>query len=188
MLAAGVLGIISSTQTWLDVTVADGSSSTLSVSGAAAIPVLAPLSLAVLATGAALSIIGVVLRYVFGILTLVIAAGLLYATAEVAFGRPVTAVSSTVTEATGISGIDAVSDLVSDVSVTPWPFFSLVAWIILICGSVFLLATARRWYRGGRKYDTSTRRATVDGQPLDSIDSWDDLSRGDDPTAPGDAR
>ena len=37
--------------------------------GAAALPVLAPLSLAVLALGGALSIVGLVLRYVFGALT-----------------------------------------------------------------------------------------------------------------------
>ncbi|MBA8816147.1 putative membrane protein (TIGR02234 family) [Microbacterium halimionae] len=188
VLSAGALGIISSTQTWLSVTVADGSSSSLPVSGAATIPVLAPLSLAVLAAGAALSIIGLVLRYIFGVLTLVIAGGLSYATAQVAFAPPVTAVSSTVTEATGISGIDAITDLVSDIVVTPWPFISLLAWIILIFGSIFMLFTARRWNRGGRRYDTAARREVDDGKPLDSIDSWDGLSRGDDPTAPGDAR
>ena len=73
VLAVGALGIISSTQTWLAVTLRQGPDSALLVPGAAALPVLAPLSLAVLALGAALSIVGLVLRYVFGALTIVIA-------------------------------------------------------------------------------------------------------------------
>ncbi|MDF2491797.1 MAG: hypothetical protein K0Q58_375, partial [Microbacterium sp.] len=39
---------------------------------------------------------------------------------------------------------------------------------------------------GGRKYEAAARRAqrrTPEG-PLDAVDSWDDLSRGDDPTTP----
>ena len=71
----GALGVISSTQTWLH-------GRARRRRGARArrcparppIPVLAPLSLAVLALGAALSIVGLVLRYVFGALTVAIAA------------------------------------------------------------------------------------------------------------------
>ena len=50
---AGAIGVISSTQTWLVVTLA-GAEHELTVPGAAAVPVLAPLSLAVLALGGAL--------------------------------------------------------------------------------------------------------------------------------------
>ncbi|MFH5905902.1 hypothetical protein ACHM19_15340, partial [Clostridium perfringens] len=46
MLLAGALGVISSTQTWIDVTLADGAQQTLAVPGADAVPVLTPLSLA----------------------------------------------------------------------------------------------------------------------------------------------
>jgi hypothetical protein len=49
----GAIGVISSTQTWLTVELADGAHHTLEVPGASAVPVLAPLSLAVLALGAA---------------------------------------------------------------------------------------------------------------------------------------
>ena len=92
-LAAGAVGVISSTQTWLVATLDDGAQHTLAVSGAAAVPVLAPLSLAVLALGAALSIVGLLLRFVFGALTVAIAGVLGFLSVQVAFGAPVTAVA-----------------------------------------------------------------------------------------------
>lgn len=184
ILGAGALGVIASTQTWFTVILADGSTETLAVTGAAAIAVLTPLSLAVLALGAALSIVGRLLRYLFGILTVVIGTGLLFATTQAAFFDRVNAVDSTVTEATGISGDNAMASLVSGVSLTPWPYVAVVVWVVLAVTGVFVLATAAQWSRGGRKYQTHTARNTPEGLPLDSIDSWDDLSRGDDPTAP----
>ena len=66
-LLAGAIGIISSTQTWLTVQRTDAGAEIL-VPGASALVLLAPLSLAVLALGAALSIAGPVLRLVFAIL------------------------------------------------------------------------------------------------------------------------
>ncbi len=100
--------MISSTQTWLVVTLGGAAAHTLTVSGAAAIPVLAPLSLAVLALGAVLSIAGLVLRYVFGALTVAIAAILAWLTAAVAFTHPTSAIAGAVTAATGITGAGAV--------------------------------------------------------------------------------
>jgi hypothetical protein len=186
---AGAIGVISSTQTWLTVTLDDGAEHVLSVAGADAVPVLAPLSLAALALGGALSIVGLVLRYVFGALAVAIGATLAVLTAQIAFTRPLSAVASTVTTATGLTGEKAVADLVLQVDPTPWPAVTLVAWIVLFAAGVFTLVTARRWRGSGRRYatDASTRPAATAGpaasRPHDAIDSWDDLSRGDDPTA-----
>uniref|UniRef100_UPI0003B49BE0 Trp biosynthesis-associated membrane protein n=1 Tax=Microbacterium sp. B19 TaxID=96765 RepID=UPI0003B49BE0 len=73
MLLAGALGVISSTQTWIDVTLADGAQQTLAVPGADAVPVLTPLKPRALALGAALSIVGRVPAYVLGAIALAIA-------------------------------------------------------------------------------------------------------------------
>ena len=101
---AGAIGVISSTQTWLVVTLAGRRARSSPVAGAAAVPVLAPLSLAVLALGGALSIVGLVLRYVFGVLTVAIALVLGVLTAQIAFAQPLDAAAPTVTDATGITG------------------------------------------------------------------------------------
>lgn len=200
--ACGALGVISATQTWLVVVLDDGAAHALEVPGASAIPVLTPLSLAVLALGAALSIVGTVLRYVFGALSVLIGAVLAWQTALVAFERPVGAVASIVTEATGIAGEASIAELVASVSPTPWPAVTLAAWIVLILAGAFTLATARAWAGTGRRYRreagahnteqhaargvarNGTSAHTAPGsRPHDAIDDWDDLSRGEDPTA-----
>ena len=195
-LLVGALSVISSTQTWLVAVLDDGAQHELAVTGAAAVPVLTPLSLAVLALGAALSIVGVVLRSAFGMLTVAIAALVGFLSGQIAFSTPVSAVASTVTAATGISGAEAVDALVGSVSATPWPAITFVLAVILCATGLFTLATARGWSRTGRRYESDAATAAAAGveapasRPFDAIDSWDDLSRGDDPTvdpAPGPA-
>ena len=188
-LAVGAVGVISSTQTWLVVTLDDGGRHEIVVAGAAAVPVLTPLSLAVLALGAALSIVGLVLRYAFGVLTVAIAATLGLLSAQVAFAAPVSAVASTVTAATGITGAEAVDALVATVTATPWPAITLAASVILLAAGLLILVTARRWGRSGRRYESDAASAAdpdaeaAASRPHDAVDSWDDLSRGTDPTA-----
>lgn len=187
-LAVGAISLVSSTQTWLVAVLDDGGGQELLVAGASAVPVLAPLSLAVLALGGALSVVGLVLRYVFGVLTVGIAVILGLLSAEVAISAPVSAAASTVTAATGITGADAVADLVSSVTATPWPSVTLVAAVALLAAGLFVLVTARRWARTGRRYESESAASTGGGaeapasRPFDAIDSWDDLSRGADPT------
>ena len=184
--ACGALGVISSTQTWLAVVLDDGAAHTLEVSGAAAIPILTPLSLAVLALGAALSIVGLVLRYLFGGLSIVIGAVLTWQTARVAIEHPIGAYASVVTDATGIAGDASVAQLVASVSATAWPVVTLAAWAVLVLAGAFTLATARGWAGTGRRFrtdDTARRAGAAGSRPHDAIDDWDDLSRGEDPTA-----
>jgi len=175
MLLAGALGVISSTQTWIDVTLADGAQQTLAVPGSDAVPVLTPLSLAALALGAALSIVGPVLRYVLGVIALAIAGAVGVATAVLLLTLPVSATAATVTKATGISGTDAVADLVASMALTPWPAVTLLAELILAAAAVFALVTARRWQgSAGRKYRRrracgrlpSPRRHRLVGRPV----------------------
>ena len=95
VLAMGAVGVLSSTQTWLVVALESGAQQELAVTGAAAVPVLAPLSLAALALGAAISIVGFVLRCVFGALTLAIGGTIGFLSAQAVFATPQPASSST---------------------------------------------------------------------------------------------
>lgn len=184
LVVCGALTVISSTQTWLVVVLDDGAGHALDVPGASAIPVLAPLGLAVLALGGALSIVGLALRYVFGALTVLIAALLGALTVQIVLAHPVGAVASTVTESTGITGEGAVTELVSSIAATAWPVITLVTTVVLLAAGVFILATAHVWKGSGRRYRTEDVRETAaaGSRPHDAIDSWDDLSRGEDPT------
>jgi uncharacterized membrane protein (TIGR02234 family) len=182
----GALGVISSTQTWMHVALVDGASEDLAVPGASAVAVLAPLSLAAIALGLALSIAGTVLRYVFGVLAVVIAVALGAFTAWVLFAQPTSAIAATVTAATGIAGETALSALVESITVTAWPAITLVVCVVLLAAGLFALLTAHTWPRSGRRYrtedDAGPAAASAGSRPHDAIDSWDDLSRGEDPT------
>ncbi|WP_426168891.1 Trp biosynthesis-associated membrane protein [Microbacterium sp. DWRC1-3] len=179
-LLAGAIGIISSTQTWLTVERADAGEAIL-VPGASALVLLAPLSLAVLALGAALSISGKVVRLVFGVLAGATALFLGWSTLQLLLAEPFDAVAATVTEVTGLAGGDAVREVVVSIVPSAWPFIALVGWALLLLASVVVLMTWRGWKVGGRRYRTDHVEVAHNG-PVDAVDSWDELSRGTDPT------
>ncbi|GAB3601829.1 Trp biosynthesis-associated membrane protein [Microbacterium aureliae] len=195
ILAPAALGVVSATQVWVTATLADGAAEPLQVAGADAVPLLTPLSLAALALGAALSIAGRILRYAFGVLCVLLAAALGALTVPVVAAPPVSSVASSVTEATGITGLAAVAELVVSLVATPWPAIALAAWLVLLSAGVLVLLTAHRWSASDRRYRSAAEagsgareaRMPAAGETarrrVDAIDSWDDLSRGDDPTA-----
>jgi hypothetical protein len=180
ILAAGAIGLIGSTQTWVVATLADGD---LPVSGAVAVPVLQPLMLTALALGLVLTLVGRVLRYVLGALALVVAGAVIALSAPMLGAPPLSAVAPAVTERTGLAGTEAVAGVVHDVAATPWPLVTIVAAVVLGLAGLAVLATAHQWTRGGRRYGaTAEPVARTEDTTLNAVDSWDDLSRGDDPT------
>ncbi|MFD6699132.1 MULTISPECIES: Trp biosynthesis-associated membrane protein [unclassified Microbacterium] len=178
ILLAGGIGILSSTQTWLTVTRADGGEA-LDVAGNAALPVVAPLSLTALALCAAIALVGPVLRRVFAAIAVAVGALMLVLTTRILFQHPLDAVSPALTKATGLAGNTALAAIVDGIAVTAWPWAALVGWILLVLGGGLALATAGRWRSGGRRYRTAP---TPHDGPVDAVESWDDLSRGTDPT------
>lgn len=178
---AGGIGIISSTQTWLSIQRADAGEPIL-VPGADALALLAPLSLAVLALGAALAIVGIVLRYLFAALALLAGALLIWWTAEILLNTPESAYGPTVTETTGLAGGTAVADVIATITPSFWPFFALFGWALLVLTALFVLITAKQWKSGGKRFRTDTTSQEDADGTVDAIDSWDDLSRGTDPT------
>lgn len=179
-LLAGAIGIISSTQTWLTVERADAGEAIL-VPGASALVLLAPLSLAVLALGAALSIAARVLRVIFAVLAGAASVLLGWSTIQM-LASPIGSVGPAVSDATGLAGDGALSDVVRAVVPTAWPAIALVGWVILLAASVFVLLTWRGWKAGGRRYRTDVSESAHGDGPVDAVDSWDELSRGTDPT------
>ncbi len=184
ILVGAAVALIGSTQTWVDVVLRGGAFEPLHVAGASVVPLLAPLSLAALALCLALTIVGPVLRYVFGALGVVIGAGLAAGAWRIVAETPVDAVASAVTEATGLAGAATVGGLIDSMTLTPWPVLTLAAAVMVIAGGALTLITAHRWPGAGRRFRTSPTTAAATGsRPHDAIDSWDDLSRGEDPTA-----
>lgn len=179
LMAASGLVLLGTTQTWLNVTIADAHEA-FPVSGSEAPPLAQPLALAVLALALVLTLVGRALRYVLGAIATAAGVGLVAAIVPVVTGPPAAAYAVAVTEHTGLSGDDAIAEIVTSVEQTAWPIVCLVASVVVVLAGAFVLATAHLWRAGGRRFDT-TAHAPSSG-PVDPIDSWDELSHGEDPT------
>jgi uncharacterized membrane protein (TIGR02234 family) len=170
------LTMLSVTQTWWTVEVADRS---LDIAGTDASPALSALALAGFALTAALAISGPVFRIVMGLLQTAIGATVVFAAIN-SVTDPITTSTSIITEATGVAGSESVASLVDQVALTGWPWLAVVAGVFSLLVGVFLLFTTRRWPMASRKYQSV--RLDDPNAPRDSVGDWDALSDGSDPT------
>jgi hypothetical protein len=176
-LALSGLVLVAWTQSWITVVIESGA--TLAVGGDIAAPALSTLSLAGLALVAALTVAGPVFRVILGVLETLLG-GLIASSGIIALADPVAATAPAVTAATGISGIESIRALVSSSSVTAWPALTVLLGFLLIGLALVLIVTARRWPVSGRKYEAV--RVEPIGGDRSSVESWDALSGGNDPT------
>jgi uncharacterized membrane protein (TIGR02234 family) len=189
------LGLAGATQTWFTVTLTKeaGHPTPISVSGSDASPALTALSLAALALALAFAIAGRVARIIIGVIGVILGATVVFAAA----GDPMRSagVRDAVSAATGITGDSSVHALFASVDASAWPTLALVGGILIGLGSLAALVTGGRWPGGSRRYD-AVRFEDADGQaspapkrapesrPGDAaVDDWDELTRGEDPTA-----
>lgn len=175
------LTLIAWTQQWLTVTLTDPGRDVLTVDGAVAAPALAALALATLALGAALAIAGTVFRYILGVLEVLLGASVALS-AVLVFLDPVGAAEAAVTDATGIAGTESVAAIVDSAVVTGWPAITLVLGVATAVAGIAVVVTARSWPRSSKKYSAVTLEPVATDDMPDAVDSWDELTRGDDPT------
>jgi len=189
VIAASGLGLLAWTQVWVSVRLAaDGTSQqVIDVTGTIAAPGLTALALAGLALAGALTIAGVVIRIVLGILEMLLGVSVILS-AALALADPVGASAAAVTTATGIAGSDSTRAAVQSATLTFWPFLALAAGILMLLVGLVVCVTARRWPGPTTRYETTRfapvmDAATGQSRPRDAVDDWDGLTRGDDPTA-----
>lgn len=185
VLALAVFG--ATTQTWITVNLdsaqlgqAGGSGNTLPVQGSKAATAVTALAVVALAGGLAASIAGKIARVVITVIIILASAGIIAAAATV-LTDPLAASQGAIAAATGITGGDA------EVAVTAFPVLAVVAGVLLGLGALLIIPAGRYW-KGRTKYDAPVQGSVAAGGvrpaagPVDEIDSWDRLSRGDDPT------
>ena len=101
--------------------------------------------------------------------------------------NPLSAVSTKVSELTGVAGERSIGEQVSSVSAQPLPLAAAALILVAVTAiSVSALVLASGW-RASRKYAASGARgpARSPSDVLDRQDAWDSLSLGEDPTAEG---
>ncbi|WP_228493683.1 MULTISPECIES: Trp biosynthesis-associated membrane protein [unclassified Rathayibacter] len=200
--SSAILGIVllaaleltASTQPWFTLTLAASGGDVgqrIDVAGTVASPALSALALAGLALAAALAIAGPAFRVVLGVLQFVLGGSVVLA-AVTAWADPVRAGASLVTGATAIAGEQSVAALVASSSDTAWPLVALACGVLTAALGVVVVVTVRRWPGAAKKRASRFEPAgdghgtssveTEDGA-IDPVVSWDELSRGDDPTS-----
>jgi len=206
------MALLAATQTWFSIRLTDTAnhSATISVAGSVAAPALTALALAGLALTAALAIAGPVFRIVLALLGILLGVSVLLS-AITAVSDAVRASASAITSATGVAGDASVRHLVHSVETQFWPWLAIVAGVVIVLASAAVIVFSRGWPGPSRKYQTrfagedgrpaeevvadaaddeDTPEDASDDTPegpqtLDrdtAIDSWDELTRGDDPT------
>jgi len=192
-LAASTLALLAWTQVWVHAAVLGTGTEdlVLAVDGSEASPAITALALAGFALAGALTIAGRVVRVVLGALEVLIGVSVFIASLQVVT-EPALASAPAVTKATGIAGTDSILAVVTEATVTPWPVVALVAAVGMIGCGVAIIVTAGRWPGATTKYQTSRMEpvagSSVRSEPAsksapDPVVDWDDLSRGQDPTA-----
>ena len=174
ILALAVFG--ATTQTWIEVRLdpTGASNSDLHVQGSKAATAVTALAVVALAGGLAASIAGKIARWIIAVLITVSAAGIILAAVTVILD-PLGAAQGSIAAATGVSGGQA------DAAVTAFPVVAIVAGSLLAVCAIVLPLAGRHW-TSRTKYDAAARVKKSGSEPVDEIDSWDSLSRGEDPT------
>lgn len=201
VLALAVFG--ATTQTWITVNLDPdqlgqaGGRNTLPVQGSKAATAVTALAVVALAGGLAASIAGRIARILITAIIILASAGII-AAATTVLSDPLAAAQGSIAAATGVTGGSA------EVSVTAFPVLAVVAGALLGLGALLIIPAGRYW-KSRTKYDAAggaaagagtgaaaagaasdaapaTGGVTAPAGPVDEIDSWDRLSRGDDPT------
>lgn len=180
LLLGGTLALIGSTQTWVTATGFEATHITnVELSGQEASPVITAMSLVIIAAGAALSIAQNIGRWIIGCVAILGSLAIGFTTINVIFS-PFNAVAQKISETTGTSGT---TDIAGDIEVSFLPWLTVVGAVVVLASGIIALTYGSRWPLGKtKKYDMSQQtQVDHDGQ-LDEIDTWDELSRGEDPT------
>lgn len=177
-LAAGAALAGTTRATWISTRSADitGAARTVEVSGADAAPAVLALALVAVAAALATGLSGRWLRLLTGPALLL--TGLAAAVAAVgAAVRPAGAAAGAVAEGTGVAGAHITA------APTLWPWAALGAAVLVALDGALVLVVGAHWRRTAR-YDREPEELADPAE--DPAAAWDALSRGEDPTGPGD--
>lgn len=168
--------LLTATQTWWTMSIAQGTN--ITVQGSTAVSALVAIGVALLALCAALSLCGRLSARTLSILeTLFALAGgalmLIAAHDPIAASRPVLAT------ATGVSGVETLRTLVESTRTSAWLVVTFVVLVLIAAHGVQGWIVSARW-TAPSGYKRRRRVVVVDLE--DSASVWDALSDGDDPT------
>ncbi len=174
----GGLALMFAGQTWLTAHRSDGGTD-VSVTGAQLLGVLTPATFAVLLVALGIMFVPASLRRLLA-LALLAAIGVLIGLAIVVASNPSGFLdSAAIRTATGLTGDPA--SYISSVDLTAMPWLTVGAFALALIGAGLAVVTSPRWPDRGQVAKASSERAAK-SQHVSRIETWDELSSGDDPT------
>ena len=193
-MTASAATLLAWSQPWFHLGIANASDTALKidVSGSVAAPALAALALASLALVGALAISGPFFQLVMGFLAIAIG-GCIALSGALAVGNPVAASAPAVSAVTGVSGTGSLATVVESSATTAWPILGFAAAAIMVAAGLGVFFTRRLWPSASQRHNR-VRFESVPGagaqetaqhsedRSCDPVATWDDLSRGADPT------
>ena len=176
-LTGGALGLLAASRPWVHAVVLDPvlGRTAVTASGRQAAPVVPAVALVALAGGVALLLARTLGRRVAGLL-LVLAGAAEIAAASSAVRSPEAGVSDLVARAVGAVGAADVR-----VTVTGWPWLAVASGVLVALAGVLTVLRARHWAVRASRYDAPAE-VSAPVQDGEGPDTWDALSRGEDPT------
>lgn len=186
-LTVAAIALISWSQSWFIVSLNGqfNQHSDLAVGGDTSAPAIVAVALASAAGLAAMAISGPFFRVVLALLEIILA-GCVILSAVVAISDPTAAVSSAVTKATNLEGAEATARLISSITLTVWPFIALGSGVLMALLGIAILVTGQGWPASGRRYEPVRFEAAdppIQSVGYSSVEEWDELSGGSDPTS-----
>lgn len=174
----GGLALMFAGQTWLTAHRSDGGTD-VSVTGAQLLGVLTPATFAVLLVALGIMFVPASLRRLLA-LALLAAIGVLIGLAIVVASNPSGFLdSAAIRTATGLTGDPA--SYISSVDLTAMPWLTVGAFALALIGAGLAVVTSPRWPDRGQVAKAASERAAK-SQHVSRIETWDELSSGDDPT------
>lgn len=186
VLAGAGLAILAATRGWAGAAVTGvPGTSQVTVSGTDAAPGVVAAALVVAAGAVVLAIAGRAGRLVAAVVIVAGAAGIVLATLDV-MGDPAATVAPAVSSATGIL-TDSGTDSVAAPRTTAWPWLAVAGGAVAAVAGALGLIGGRSWPATGRRFEVPAGGTTAPDTPhtepaAQPADTWDALSRGDDPT------
>lgn len=186
VLAGAGLAILAATRGWAGAAVTGvPGTSQVTVSGTDAAPGVVAAALVVAAGAVVLAIAGRAGRLVAAVVIVAGAAGIVLATLDV-MGDPAATVAPAVSSATGIL-TDSGTDSVAAPRTTAWPWLAVAGGAVAAVTGALGLIGGRSWPATGRRFEVPAGGTTAPDTPhtepaAQPAETWDALSRGDDPT------
>ena len=183
--AGALISLAAWTQTWFVFSTSEGiAMADVTVAGTESRPLISALALGSLAAVGALLLAGPVARILILITTFVVGvAGI--ASVITALTNPVAASLSSLSQIMGVADVAAVSQSVSGATFTLWSWATALGFALICLAVVFGLISTREWSRPTQRFnrpEIETVSSHARTPNSSEGDSWDTLSRGEDPT------